>query len=307
MIVVWILAVVAGLTASALASDRALRAAESLGHRAGLSPFIIGLTIVSIGTDLPEIANCFSAAAAGRGDLAVGDATGSAATQITFVLGVLLFIAPIRTNRMFVSSVGGLTVVALLLASALMADGQISNFDGLILMAVWVFSTALVSSVAETGRTSQPSLFTRGIGADVAHTLGALAIVGAGAALAVWAFANITDDLGVPEYVNSFFVLSVGTSLPEMIVDGKALRRGAGALALGDLLGSSLVDSTLSVGIGPALFSVEVSDEAAQGTLIVAGVVALAILVLLTRREHRWTSGVVLIGLYLALFPLLLA
>ena len=118
---------------------------------------------------------------------------------------------------------------------------------------------------------------------------------------------EITDSMGVPEYATSFFVLSVGTSLPELIVDGRALRQGSGALALGDILGSTLVDSTLTLGIGPLLFPIEVSDAATNGTFIVAGVVFFAVLILLTRREHRWPTSILLFALYLALFPLVIA
>lgn len=307
MIVVWGLVVVVGLGVSGIASGKALRAAESLGQLAGLSPFVIGLTIMSIGTDLPEIANSISASAAGRGDLNVGDSTGSAATQITFVLGLLLLMSPLATNRTFVAMTGSLTVLALLAGAGLMNDGELSRIDAAMLVIGWAIATWMISRTSKLDRTTQPSLFTPDVWRQVLRTLLALAAVGAGAASAVTAFGQITDDLGVPEYATSFFVLSIGTSLPELLVDGRAIRQGSGALALGDLLGSSLVDSTLSLGIGPLMFPTEVSGDAASGTLIVSGVVAAAIALLLTRTRHRWPSGIVLIGLYAALFPLLIA
>lgn len=306
MIAAWAAGVVGGLLIAVLASRRALSAAVDLARVAGLSPFLIGVTIVGVGTDLPEIANSISAAAADRGDLIVGDATGSTATQMTFVLGVLCLLFPVRTDRRFVASSGLMMALALLAGAALLSDGVISRIDGTLLIGAWILGTAVVGATSRTRRTDQPSLFTRGIGQDVLATLGALALVGAGAVSAVFAFGQITDELGVPEYVTSFFVLSVGTSLPELLVDGRALRQGHGSLALGDILGSSLVDSTLSLGIGPLLFPVDVSSEAADGTYVVAAVVALAVLVLLARTEHRWLTGVVLIGLYAALFPLLI-
>lgn len=292
---------------SGLASGKALRSAELLGQAAGLSPFVIGLTIMSVGTDLPEIANSISAAVAGRGDLNVGDSTGSAATQITFVLGALMCMTPMATRRSFVATSGFWTVGALLVGAALMRDGEISRLDGLLLVVLWLAGTAFVGWTSRSERTTQPSLFTPGIGSQVLRTLTSLAVVGAGAVAAVHGFGQVTDQLGVPEYVTSFFVLSVGTSLPELLVDGRALRRGSGALALGDILGSSLVDATLSLGIGPLVVPTAVSDASGRGTLLVAGVVAMAVCVLLARTMHRWTSGIVLIGLYALLYPLLLS
>lgn len=306
MIVFWIALIVGGLAVSALASGKALRAAESLGQAAGLSPFVIGLTIMSIGTDLPEIANSISAAVAGRGDLNVGDSTGSAATQITFVLGVLLFMSPIATRRSFVAASGLWTVGALLVGAALMRDGEISRIDGLTLVGLWLAGTVFVGWTSRDERTSQPKLFTPSVANQAFKTLVSLAAVGAGAVAAVQGFGHVTDQLGVPEYVTSFFVLSVGTSLPELLVDGRALRRGSGSLALGDLLGSSLVDSTLSLGIGPLVVPTIVSDASGSGTLLVAGVVAVAVCVLLSKTRHQWTTGAVLIALYALLYPLLL-
>ncbi len=307
MIVFWGILLVVGLVVSGIASGKALRGAEALGELAGLSPFVIGLTILSIGTDLPEIANSLTASAAGRGDLNVGDSTGSAATQITFVLGLLLLMKPMATQRRFVAMTGSFTVAALLLGAALMADGEISRLDATVLVSGWGVSTWLVARTSRSDRTSQPSLFGPGALRELRRTVAGLAGVAAGAVAAVTAFGNITDELGVPEYVTSFFVLSVGTSLPELLIDGRAIRSGSGALALGDLLGSSLVDSTLSLGIGPLAFPTAVSTSAAQGTLIVSGVVAAAIVVLLSRTTHGRWSGIALIGLYAALFPLLIA
>jgi cation:H+ antiporter len=103
-----------------------------------------------------------------------------------------------------------------------------------------------------------------------------LGVVGIAATAIVRSFIAIIDRLGAPEFVASTLVLALGTSLPELVVDWTAIRRGAAALAIGDLFGSSLVDSTLSVGIGPVVRGVAVSDEALIGTLLIAGGVALA-------------------------------
>lgn len=306
MIGVWVVLLVAGLTVSGLASGKALRGAEALGELAGLSPFVIGLTILSVGTDLPEIANSISAAAAGRGDVNVGDSTGSAATQITFVLGVLLLMRPLTTRRSFVAMTGSFMVGGLFLGAYVMADGQITRLDSVLLISVWIVGTGLIAWKARVPRTSQPSFFDRTALPAIRMTLVGLIGVAGGAVLAVHAFGRLTDELGVPEYVTAFFVLSIGTSLPELLIGGRAIRRGAGALALGDLLGSSFADATLSLAAGPLLFPTEVSASAASGTLIAGGVVAAAVALLLARTRHAWPTGVALLALYAALLLLLI-
>ena len=306
MIAVWAVLVVAGLSVSVVASGSALRTSEALGRRAGLSPIVIGLTIVSIGTDLPEIANSILASAAGRGDLNVGDSTGSAATQITLVLGVLCLLRPLAVGRRFAAIAGAFTVSAFVVAAAMMSDGSLSRLDGLLLVLIWVAATAVTGRSAPLAETRRAESSGPGIALLAGKALLALAVVGAGAALAVTAFGRLTDDLGVPEYATSFLVLSIGTSLPELLVDGRAVLRGMGALALGDILGSSLIDATLSLGIGPLLFPTAVSAEAARGTLLVGAVVAAAVILLVSRRLHDWKSGLTAIGLYLLLFPLVI-
>ena len=332
MLVVWIVLLVLGLAASIAASERALDAAEALGLRTGIPSHIVGLTIVSVGTDLPEIANSIVASAAGRGDLNVGDSTGSAATQITLVLGVLCLLRPLVADRRLVGSAGLLTVAAFAVAAWMMTDLTLSRLEGAVLVLGWVGSTALVYRItaspsaelsapgpegrrAPVGAPPDPA---EGDGADrpedgpgipslVVRTLVALAVVAFGAVLAVEAFAEATELLGVPDYATSFLVLSLGTSLPELLVDSRAVMTGMGALALGDVLGSSLIDATLSLGIGPLLFPTAVSAGTARATLMVGGVVLATVLLLLRRRTHSRGTGISAIVLYLALFPIVIA
>lgn len=312
MVLVWILLVVAGLTASVLSSGKALSSAEALGLRARIPPHVVGLTIVAVGTDLPEIANSIIASAQGRGDLNVGDSTGSAATQITLVLGVLCLIRPLPVKRRLVAIAGGLTVLAFGLAAWLMSGGNLSRLDGAILLLAWALSTLVVhrttafgddiaSELPSTEEVAGPGTLRLGLAA-----LGGLAIVAVGATVAVTAFGRLVEDIGVPDYASSFLLLSVGTSLPELIVNGRAVRAGMTALAVGGILGSSLIDATVSLGIGPFLFPTEVSADAARTTLIVGGVVALAVLLLLRTKVHGKLTGFLAIGLYLLLFPIVI-
>ena len=102
----------------------------------------------------------------------------------------------------------------------------------------------------------------------------------------------------MPQLVASAVILSLGTSLPELVVDLTALRRGAAALALGDLFGSSLLDSTLAIGSGPALRATEVSPDASTVCLIAAVGVAGATLIVMRHRSHHYASAALLFVLY---------
>lgn len=266
---------------------------------------MIGVTIVAVGTDLPEVANSLIASARDHGDLNVGDSIGSVVTQMTVVLGLLCFVGRLESTRRFIMTVGVMTVLSLLTGALLFADGRFDRSDGALLIAFWLGGTFIIQR--PTARTvsveKQPGVTRR----LAARTVLFLSLVGVGATVAVESFTRAAEALGAPEYLLSFFVLAAGTSLPELVIDFRAIRQGSAELAMGDLLGSSFVDATLSPGIGPLLFPTALSAGIERGSLVAAGIV-FVVIVLLVRapRPTRWT-GVALIGLYLALYPLLLA
>ncbi|MEL7210815.1 MAG: hypothetical protein AAGK32_21685, partial [Actinomycetota bacterium] len=138
----------------------------------------------------------------------------------------------------------------------------------------------------------------------VALTLVSLLVVAAGATLAVVGTIEIAERLGAPEFLISFFALSLGTSLPELVVALTAARQGESALAAGDILGASFADATLSVGIGPLLFPVAVTASEAVPAAAAAAVAVAAVTLMLIRaeRHERWTGAfaLVLYGLFYA-------
>lgn len=284
MIVLWLVALVGGMAVAAIASRRAVGAALQIADGLGVSRGLIGVTLVAIGTDLPEIANSISASVTGHGDVNVGNATGSALTQVTLILAILIVAAPAlvstseAADRQLVLLVGGLTVVATVIIAIVIRDGVLSRLDGALLVAIWAVSMTVIS------RWQRPDHVAASAGADlrladVLAALGWLALVGLAATVVVRAFVELADAFGVPELVASTIVLALGTSLPELVVDWTAIRRGAAAMAIGDLFGSSLVDASLAIGIGPLIRSTEVSAEAVGTTLIVAVGVAAATIV----------------------------
>ncbi len=304
MIVWWFAALVAGVAAAAYASRRAVDRALDIADRLHLSTGLVGVTIVAIGTDLPEIANSISSSVTGHGDLNVGNATGSTLTQITLILAILALAS--RSLR----SDGGvdhrhaveipiavMTVAATLLIAVLIVDGHLSRIDGTILVAVWVAAMVVVGRSQRTSHLLTSASETPGH-LGIVQLLTWLAVVAGAATLVVQAFVRISDELGVPELVAGTVVLALGTSLPELVVDWTAIRRGAAALAVGDLFGSSLVDASLAIGIGPMIRPTEVSDQAVSSVLVVAAGVAAATLIWRFRRAGSVSTPILLLAVY---------
>jgi cation:H+ antiporter len=309
-IVLLIALLVGGLAIALVASDVAVAYTRALAALLGAPPFVVGVVLVALGTDLPEIANSIAAQLQGEGDVNVGDSVGSTLTQSTFVLGLFpLVIAVIAVSRRQVGLITLLTMVGLALVAVSVADGWLGRLDGLVLVVAWAVSMVLVTRLLpRTPPEDPPPVRVQGRLAQGGVVLGSLAIVGVGATVAVRALVDLSQELGVPEFLLAFFGASLGTSAPEIAVDITALRQGVPAIALGDALGSSLIDSTLSVGIGPVVAPAEVTASlAVTATLYTLVAITIVGLVLAARRKHDRQSAALLMALYACSYVILIA
>lgn len=307
--ILWALLLIVGLTAAIFGSRRAVTYATDLAYSYEVSPFIIGVIIVAIGTDLPEIANSLIGALADEGDFAAANATGSAITQMTLVLGILPLVGgAITIGPQRIVLPGALMVVGFVVGAIFGADDQLTRTEGLILIAFWLVSTYLI--YRRTPLAGEPAMvaFERRPLRSLGGLLLALAIVGAGATGAVTAFLEIAEELDVPIFLLSFFAASIGSSLPELVVDITAVRRGERDLAIGDIFGSSLIDATVVLGIGPVVRTLAVDGGLVVTSGIAGAVIVAALTFVLSKRgKHTWVTGLALIAAYAALYPLLLS
>lgn len=301
-------AVGAGFTVSVMASRRAVTHTIALAAGTRLPPFAVGFTLLAIGTDLPEIANSIVASISGHGDLNVGDSVGSAATQATLVLGLLPLIGgAFVISKKRVARIGIATVFALMLGAALMIDGFISRLDAIVLLSAWIIGTAIMWGPPPPHTQLSLQLEATAKMKKVFLVLSALAVVAAGTTGAVWGLTRLAVAISTPEYVVAFFLASIGTSLPELVVTTTAIRQGQRELAIGDALGSSFLDSTLSIGIGPLIAPVAVTASfAVKGSLVAAAAIGMVALVLSLRGRHDWRSGTAFILMYLGFYVVLL-
>jgi cation:H+ antiporter len=300
---------VGGLTVALLASSRAVDYTRALAAALGAPSFVVGVALVSIGTDLPELANAVAAHLKDEGDVNVGTAVGSALVQYTFVVGLFpLIIAIIPIARRQVVPVSVLTVAGLGLATLTVADGRLTRPEGLGLVLAWAaFLLIIVRMTPGLVHDEPPKVRFQNRFGQVGIVLFTLALVGLGATIAVEALVGLAEEFGVPEYLLGFFGASIGTSAPELVVDLTALMRGAPGIAFGDAFGSSLVDATLTIGVGglvkPADISTGLAVTGAVYSMVAVGVVGAMLAI---RRRHDRVSGGVFVGLYFAAYAVLI-
>ena len=255
-----IVLLILGLVLLTGGADVLVRGASGLARRCGLSPLVVGLTVVAFGTSAPELAVSIKAAYAGQADLAIGNVVGSNVFNVLFILGISALIVPLVASRQLQRRDVPVMIAVSGLTWWLAADGAISRLDGFLLFAAGiVYTTVLViGSRREMRRevAAQPPAVAAKPEAPVWRSslevvvglallvLGAHWLVGGAVTLARW--------FGVDEVVIGLTIVAAGTSLPEVATSIVASVRGERDIAIGNVIGSNIFNLLIVLG-GSAL------------------------------------------------------
>jgi cation:H+ antiporter len=258
---VTVLLFLAGIVLLIWGAELLVRGAAHLAAMAGISPLVIGLTVVAIGTSAPELAVSLRAALGGQTALTLGNVVGSNIANVLLILGLAALAAPLlvapRVLRREVPTMIGVSLVLWLLA----ADGAISRLDGALLVALL---GAFLVATAVTGRHGQgdaeliaerPPRSARGVVRNLGLLIGGLILLVAGAQWLVEGAVSIARALGVSELIIGLTVVAVGTSLPEIATSLLASIRGEREIAVGNVVGSNIMNILGVLGLSAVLTS----------------------------------------------------
>ncbi len=303
---------IGGIVLVIFSSKYAVKHSAMLATALGISPLIIGITLVSIGTDISEIFNSIISCSLGHGDIDVGDSVGSDLTQLTLIFGILPIVCgAFHIHRRDIIILGSCEVLSLIVIFAFVEKGYITRLNAIflvfsLLIYIWLIYNSNKESIQhriEILEISQPSKKKR------YHFL--IAVIGfVGVTISAYVIVQsvifISQALNIHEYIISFFILAIGTSLPELVVDIHALRTGHHSIAIGDIVGSCIVDSTLSIGIGQVFFPQAITAELAVPTVLYTLIVSIIVItVIAVRQKMDKKAGVFFIFLYLGAYFLL--
>ncbi len=296
-------ALVAGLVLLLWSADRFVAGAAATAQHLGMTPLMIGLTVVSFGTSAPEILVSLAAAREGTPLLAVGNALGSNITNIGLVLGVTALLVPLPVPRVILRREGPWFLASAALAIALFWDNQMTLLDSLGLLAVLAaFAFSLLRRREDLEVKEEESVSHYGRSRAIAWLLLGLALLLISADVLVWSASTLARAVGVSELVIGLTVVAIGTSLPELAATAGAALKGHTDIAVGNVLGSNILN-LLAVMAVPGLFGAFPLEPAVltRDGLAMAGLSLL--LVLAARfgggRLGRLTGGVFL-GLWIA-------
>ena len=299
----------AGLVALVIGASLLVRGASKLALSFGISPLVVGLTVVAFGTSAPEVAVSVGAVLDGNPDIAIGNVVGSNIFNVLFILGVSALIVPLVVNVQLIRQEVPIMIGASLLLLALGLDGKLSFWDGAFLFALLIVYTAFLviqsrrataaevkAACAEIPEVGKKAWDDR-VPMQVVLIVAGLAALVFGSDWLVGASIAFAKALGVSDLVIGLTIVAAGTSMPEVATSITAAIKGERDIAVGNVVGSNtfnilgclglsgLVSGDLGLAMAPSLLSFDIWVMLA---------VALACLpIFITGREiARWEGGV---------------
>ncbi|WP_373047433.1 calcium/sodium antiporter [Vulgatibacter sp.] len=237
-----------------------VQGASRIAAAAGISPLVIGLTVVAFGTSAPELAVTTSSAWSGQAALALGNVVGSNVFNVLFILGLSALVTPLVVSAQLVRLDVPLMIGASILAWLFALDGTIGRWDGLVLFAgIVIYVVYLVRKsraeerAAAAGRPAEeapPRRGTRGLLVDLAFMAAGLGLLVLGSGWLVDGAVAIARSLGLSEVVIGLTLIAGGTSLPEVATSVLASIRGQRDIAVGNVVGSNLFNLLSVLGLG---------------------------------------------------------
>ncbi len=299
---------IAGFLIMIYSSDRVVENAQKFAVVFGFPPLIIGLVIIALGTDLPEIANSIISSVIGHGDINVGNGLGSCVIQITLVLGLIPFLTKdnILLSRKNTLLIGGAAVLGVLGALLALHGNEITRWNALALILMYPVLMIISDIGYNYPKIPEPKAAKGKWWFYLLILVLGLGGVAIGAYLAIEGIIQLSGMLGVNEFIISFFGAALGTSLPELVVNIAAVRQKHYEIAIGNIIGSNIIDSTFAIGIGPLISPITFSSEIVNITAWFLLIITVIIVGMAAwkRRVDKQVAAVCLV-LYLLSFAIL--
>lgn len=289
---------VLGLVGLFVGGEFLIRGAVALARRLGVSPLVIGLTIVGFGTSAPELLVSVQAAFAGSPDIALGNVLGSNIANILLILGIAAVAAPMTMKFAHLKRDFAVLIGSTVVLWAMLLSGTLSRLDGLLLLtglAVYLWLSFRAPEPQPEHHQSRPMALVPALLLLVAG----LAALMVGANLLVDSATEIARALGISEAVIALTIVAIGTLLPELATSVMAARRGQSDIAVGNIVGSNIFNILGILGTTSLLHPLSVDTRFAGFDIALALIVALAVVALayLNDKVGR-RSGLVMLGTY---------
>ena len=302
-------AVVVGLALLVWGSDRFVFGASATARNLGVSPLVIGLTIVGVGTSAPEMLVSATAALQGNPGVSIGNALGSNIANIGLVLGVTALVRGVLVRSRIFRLEFPVMFGVMAFAWVLLGDGLLDRSDGLVLSLAFVILLLFMLAIAVRARRSDPLRreFAKEIPTDVSTAKAllwfvvGLATLLLGSQAMVWGAVSIARSFDVSDLLIGLTVVAVGTSLPELATSITSVLKNEPDIAVGNVIGSNMFNLLPVLAIPGLIAPTAVPPEALQRDFPVMLTLSVALVVMAwgfrgAGRIARWEGGVLLLA-----------
>ncbi len=312
-----------GLAALWKCADWLVTGSVAIAERFGISPVVIGLTLVAMGTSAPEVAASIAAALEGAGDIAIGNVYGSNIANLALVGGTCALIRPITVQKRILCREIPVMIITALLLFGVLQNLQLSRPEALGLLAIFAGLLAFTVHAAKKEAMEKPQqaaeieksvkksekLVTRPLGISVVFVLIGLVGVALGAKMALVGAVFLGRAAGLSEAVIGQTIIAIGTSLPELVTSLVAVLKGQDDISVGNLVGSNIFNTLLVTGgAGTVLpFAVGRRLLGTDYCVMLAVSIGFAALAILGRGRIKRSSGMILLAGYVCYVIYLLA
>ena len=296
----------AAMAALIYGADFIIKESERIALHFDISHFVIGATLIAFGTSLPEMAASMVASYHGKSDMAVANVVGSVVFNITLVLGVVFMIAKsMNPERNLFAMDSAWVIVPVVIFYIMIQDGQISRFDAVLFLLMMVsylmflFTSSKDDIEGEIDEELQKEKFNwpKSI---LLLVIGFAFTIG-GANFVVESGTNIARSLDVSEWVIGLFLISLGTSLPELVVSLVAVKKGNAEMSIGNIIGSNVANFSMVLGGSALINPLSINLEATSYDFLILASASITLLFILANKIYNKAGGIFLLTI-LALF-----
>lgn len=295
----------AGIALVVFSSNLFVDTAVRISKRFNIPEMIIGATLVSIGTTLPELVVSATASVKGHSEMAAGNAIGSVICNTALIAGLVQAIRPSKLQpEVFEKNAMWFFLAAIVYCVMVWLSGGISRICGIILLGLLAVFICSMYSSAKKGRAVYTQEFTdiqaSRPAADIISLIVLAVLLFAGARLLVDNGSLLAKAAGVPEHVISITLIALGTSLPELLTAVNALIKGHAALSIGNIIGANIMNLLLVSGVSGVISPINMSFDMIAVDIPIMALVSIILILpgLINKKLMRW-QGLALLGLYL--------
>ena len=289
-------------------AEMLVKGSASVAARAGLTPLMIGLTVVAFGTSSPEMAVSLDAALMGQGDVAVGNVVGSNLLNIAVILGLSALICPIGVHLQLIKVDVPIMILVTILLPLLLLDGRLGRLEGGLFFAGIILYTLLNVQMARKGSTTEvEGEFAEGVpkmtkhwSLDLLLIVGGLVVLVLGSRLLVDNCLQVARAFRISEAVIGLTVIALGTSMPELATSIVAAIRRQPDIALGNVVGSNIFNILGTLGLSAMVAPMAVPGIQMLDYAVMVGVSLLLLPFLMTGLRLARFEGGILLAIYVS-------